>query len=143
MTGPAGHWTEFESRMMARAQRYAVTLFELIHPDGHLPRLGRSLTYRTGLVHLLSFLTLHQSLPKALNLIQVRERLTAHMHYLLGAPQTYDGHGWLTLGHRGLDENLAERYISRGSLYAATFIFLPLGLSPTHSFWQNSDAPTD
>lgn len=143
LTKPSCHWGQFEGRMMARAQRYALFLFELIHVDGHLPRLGRSLTYRTGLVHLLSFVTLHQYLPKELNLTQVRERLTAHMHYLLGAPNTYDAHGWLTLGHRGFDENLAERYISCGSLYAATFIFLPLGLSPTHSFWQNHHATTD
>ena len=135
LTRPSGHWAEFEGRMMARAQRYAMTLLELIHPDGHLPRLGRSLTYRTGLVHLLSFMTLHQSLPKELNPSSVQERLTVVLCYLLKAPKTYDENGWLTLGHRGLDESLAERYISRGSLYAASFIFLPLGLPPHHPFW--------
>jgi hypothetical protein len=50
-------------------------------------------------------------------------------------PGTFDKNGWLTLGFCGHQPNLAESYISTGSLYLCSAVFLPLGLPANDEFW--------
>jgi hypothetical protein len=51
------------------------------------------------------------------------------------AEGTFDAKGWLQLGFAGHQTDIAEPYISTGSLYLCTFGFLPLGLPASHPFW--------
>lgn len=53
----------------------------------------------------------------------------------------FDEAGWLTPGVYGNQPDLAEEYISVGSLYLCEAVFLPLGLAPQHRFWQEADQP--
>ena len=48
---------------------------------------------------------------------------------------TFDKDGWLNLGFCGHQPEIADRYVSTGSNYLCTFIFLPLGLQADDEFW--------
>ena len=53
----------------------------------------------------------------------------------------FDENGWLTLGVCGHQPDMAEFYISTGSLYLCSAVFLPLGLPESHPFWADADCP--
>ena len=67
---------------------------------------------------------------------QVRAALTAVIRRTLEAPGTFDANGWLRVGLAGHQPDLAESYISTGSLYLCAFVFLPLGLPAGDPFWS-------
>jgi hypothetical protein len=134
--GDSPAWSEMRPRVLDRAQRYAVILERLIAPDGSFPAIGRSLAYRCGAFQLLAALALKRQLPEALPGGQVRAALAAVIDRTLGAPNTFDANGWLTIGLAGHQPALGERYISTGSLYLSAVAFLPLGLSPSDPFWM-------
>ena len=50
----------------------------------------------------------------------------------------FDAQGWLLPGVVGSQPELAEGYISVGSLYLCSAVFLPLGLSPQDPFWSGA-----
>ena len=131
----------WQTRLLRRAQRYAVVQERLIAPDGSFPPLGRSLAYRTGAFQLLAQLALQQHLPAELPPAQVRTALTAVMERVFRAAGTFDAAGWLTIGLCGHQPSLAEAYISTGSLYLCTTGFLPLGLPATDAFWSQPPRP--
>jgi hypothetical protein len=109
----------------------------MIGRDGTWPVLGRSITYRCGAFHLLADMALRKDLPEGVVPAQVRGALTAAIETSLGAPGTYDGNGWLTIGLAGHQPALGETYISTGSLYLCLEAFLPLGLKPDDPFWKD------
>ncbi len=121
---------------LERAQTYAAVQEKLISPEGTYPAIGRSLTYRFGAFHALTQIALFEKLPKGIVPSQVREALKAVVQKQLGAPDTFDKNGWLTIGFYGHQPEMAERYISTGSLYLCTEVFLILGLKPETSFWS-------
>ena len=131
----------YPARMLARAQRNAAVHERLISPEGTVPPVGRSLTYRSGVLHGLAQMALRQQLPEPLKPAQVREALGAVMHRLLDVPGTFDGAGWLQIGFSGNQPALGEPYISTGSLYFAALSLLPLGLPPADPFWTDPAAP--
>lgn len=53
-----------------------------------------------------------------------------------GYKGNFDEHGWLTLGFAGHQPQIAERYISTGSLYLCSTVFTALGLLVTDEFWS-------
>jgi len=55
-------WKELETKVIERAQRYAVVLERLISPEGTFPIIGRSITYRTAVFHLLALLSLSRKI---------------------------------------------------------------------------------
>ena len=59
----------------------------------------------------------------------------------MAAPHTYDAEGWLRIGLYGSQPEIAEAYISTGSLYLATTVFLPLGLPASAPFWTEPPKP--
>ncbi len=136
--GTKENWGEqgFPERMLTRAQRHAAILERLISPEGALPPVGRSLAYRSGLLHGLAQMALLEKLPAPLAPAQVRGGLTAAMRRLLEAPGTFDDAGWLHIGFAGAQPAIGEPYISTGSLYLAAAAFLPLGLPPENPFWS-------
>jgi hypothetical protein len=139
--GDSPAWTEMRPRILERSQRYAVILERLIAPDGSFPAIGRSLAYRCGAFHLLAALALRRQLPQALAPGQVRAALAAVIQRTLGAPNTFDANGWLTIGLAGHQPTLGEGYISTGSLYLSAVAFLPLGLAPPDPFWASAPVP--
>ncbi len=113
----------------------------LIAPDGTFPVIGRSIAYRFGAFQLLAQAALMQQLPEELPPSQVRSALTAVIQRVMSAPDTYDANGWLRLGLYGSQPAIAETYISTGSLYLASTVFLPLGLPRSAPFWVNPAMP--
>lgn len=122
---------------LARAQRHAETLERLIAPDGSFPPLGRSLSYRCGLFHLLARLALNGQLPDSLPPGTIRTALLSVARRTLLAKDSFGTDGWLTIGLNGRDVELGEVYINSGSVYFASLVLLPLGLPEEHRFWTD------
>lgn len=135
------NWKSMQPEMMRRAQRYAVIQERLIGPDGSFPAIGRSLCYRFGAFHLLADVALRKMLREGVAAAQVRTGLTAVMRRMVDAPGTFDENGWLRVGFAGHQPEMAEAYISTGSLYLCSAAWLPLGLPATDAFWADAAQP--
>lgn len=122
-------------------QRYAQILERSINTDGSYPAFGRSIVYRGGVFHHLANVAYKKQLPASITPAQVREGLTAVIKKTLGAPETFTKEGWLNIGLYGKQPGLADFYITTGSLYICSNIFLPLGLPETDEFWSAPPAP--
>ena len=96
--------------------------------------LGRSMGYRFGAFQVLAQVSWMKLLPEHIKPAQVRCALTKVMKRQL-AKGTFDKDGWLNLGFCGHQPEIADRYVSTGSNYLCTFIFLPLGLQADDEFW--------
>jgi hypothetical protein len=130
-----GEMGEMLQVIFERAERYAVIQERLIAPDGSFPPVGRSLSYRCGAFQLLAQLALYNRLPDALPTNQVRSALNAVISRTMEVRGTFDWRGWLQIGLAGYQPELAEDYISTGSLYLCSTAFLPLGLPAENIFW--------
>ncbi|OKS84939.1 DUF2264 domain-containing protein [Mucilaginibacter polytrichastri] len=130
-----------QERELKFGQRYAELLERLIGTDGSYPPTGRSIVYRGGVFHHLSNLALKKQLPASLKPAQVRGALTAMIGKTLGAPQTFTADGWLNIGLYGKQPGLADFYITTGSLYICTNVFVALGLPETDEFWSAPAEP--
>ncbi|WP_426452403.1 DUF2264 domain-containing protein [Paenibacillus sp. S-38] len=128
-------WEAMREPVLQRAQRHAGVLERLISPEGTFPPVGRSLAYRFGAFQLLAQMSLRRELPPGVEPASVRCALTAVIRRMVEAPGTFDAEGWLTIGFCGHQKNLGEGYISTGSLYLCTAVFLPLGLPENDPFW--------
>jgi hypothetical protein len=134
-------WQNIEKPVEQRALRYAAIQERLVAPDGTFPPLGRSIAYRCGAFHHLAHQAWREKLPEGLSPAQVRCALTAVIRRTLEARGTFDRNGWLAIGLAGHQPSLAESYISTGSLYLATLVMHPLGLSASHPFWSDPAMP--
>lgn len=134
-------WESHRVPMLERARRYAAIQERLIAPDGSFPPLGRSLSYRIGVFHLLADISLRRQLPEGIVPAQVRSALTAVMRRMMEVPGTFDDKGWLRLGFCGHQPSIAEPYISTGSCYLCAAAWLPLGLPATDPFWTQPATP--
>jgi hypothetical protein len=131
-------WSHLCDRVIPRAKRYAGILERLISPEGTFPAIGRSLAYRFGAMQHLSQMALCHNLPEEVTPMQVRCALTAVIKNMM-KPGTFDENGWLKIGWCGAQREIGEVYISTGSLYLCTTVFLPLGLLPSDPFWSGPD----
>ncbi|WP_418038049.1 DUF2264 domain-containing protein [Paenibacillus xylanilyticus] len=129
-------WKAIRIRGLGRATRYAAVLERMISPEGTFPPIGRSLAYRFGAFQHLSLMALREELPVEVEPAQVRCALTAVIQRQIQMPGTFDDAGWLRIGFAGSQPEIGEAYISTGSLYLCTTVFLALGLSPEADFWQ-------
>lgn len=134
-------WSSFKPIVFERARRYAAIQERMISPEGTFPAVGRSLTYRFGAFHLLSDISLRQTLPEGVTPEQVRCALTAVMRRMAERPNTFDSNGWLTIGFAGHQPHMGETYISTGSLYLCSAAWLPLGLTADNVFWSGKAKP--
>ena len=131
-------YREYYERALTRAQRFSVILERMVSPEGTFPAFGRSITYRTGVMHTLSHVALLDKLPAELPCGQARAALTAVLHKAFDGEQNYNEKGYLRLGFNGSQPGISDSYTNNGSLYLASFIFLPLGLAPDHPFWTSA-----
>jgi hypothetical protein len=134
-------YAALRNRQVAISRRYGEIQERLIAPDGSFPPIGRSLVYRCGAFQLLAQLALQGLLPDSLPPAQVRAALGAVIRRTLEPADTFDPQGWLRLGLAGSQPDLAEGYISTGSLYLCTTAFLPLGLPTSDPFWADPAVP--
>jgi hypothetical protein len=128
-------WDDLHQKIVERSRRYAKIQENLISPEGTIPVIGRSMAYRFGALQLLAMMTLRKQLPSEIAPGQVRGGMTAVIKRLIEAPGTFDKNGWLTIGFCGHQPNIAETYISTGSLYLCAVGLLPLGLPADDEFW--------
>jgi hypothetical protein len=133
-------WKPLFAPILDRARRYAAIQERVISPSGEFPVLGRSITYRAGAFHLLADVSRRRQLPDNLKPAAVREALTAVQLRTLTPPGTFTPTGWLQIGLAGHQQSLAETYISTGSLYLTSNVWLPLGLAPADPFWADPAA---
>ncbi|WP_206197554.1 DUF2264 domain-containing protein [Terrimonas sp.] len=124
-----------------RMARYAQYQERLIAPDGTFPVIGRSASYRTGAFHALAQTVLMEKLPYNIKPGQVRCALSVMIANFFKGDQNFDRNGWLVLGFNGHQPAIAESYISTGSLYLSSLIFLPLGLPAHNAFWAEAPSP--
>lgn len=134
-----GRYKNFSRRFDQISKRYAELQERNIHTDGSYPVTGRSIVYRGGAFHHLADMALRKRLPSSLQPSQVRAALTAVLKRTLDPKGTFVPSGWLSIGLAGKQEGLAEFYITTGSLYLCSAIFLPLGLSEDDIFWQGKE----
>ena len=127
--------TNFYDTELKRFIRFAEQQEKLISPEGTYPVLGRSMGYRFGAFQALAQVSLMKKLPLYIEPAQVRCALTAVIKRQL-VPDTFDKDGWLTLGFCGHQPGMADGYVSTGSAYLCTFVFLPLGLPADDPFWS-------
>ncbi len=135
-------WRAFRAQAAARAQRFAAVQERMIAPDGSFPVLGRSIAYRGGAMQGLAQVAWRRALPETVKPGQARRALTSVLQRTLTAPGTFDARGWLQIGLAGHQQSLAEHYISTGSLYLCSVIFLPLGLPASDAFWMEPSSAT-
>ena len=134
-------WSAMRTPIHQRAQRYAAIQERLIAPDGSFPPIGRSITYRCGAFHLLADAARRNILPEGVTPPQVRAALSAVIKRTLAPNGTFSSDGWLQIGLAGHQPGLGETYISTGSLYLCSAVWLPLGLPPTDPFWSQPPQP--
>jgi hypothetical protein len=134
-------WTEMAGAIRERATRYAAIQERSVAPDGSYPIVGRSIAYRCGAFQHLADAALRHALPPEISPGQARCALTAVMQRTLMPAGTFNEKGWLRIGLAGHQPSLGEVYISTGSLYLCTAIFLPLGLPVGDRFWSGAAAP--
>ena len=127
--------SDFYKKELRRFSRYAEQQERMISPDGAYPVVGRSIAYRFGAFHVLSQAALDGLLPASVTKAQVRCGLTAVIKRHMSVKGNFDERGWLTLGFAGHQPQIAERYISTGSLYLCSVVFTALGLPATDEFW--------
>ncbi len=126
--------------VLIRAVRYAVIEERLISPEGTFPPIGRSLAYRFGAMQCLAMIALMKKLPADVKPAQVRSALSLVIGNMIEPKGTFDKRGWLQIGFAGHQPNIAEFYISTGSLYLCSVGLLPLGLPTTDPFWADPSA---
>jgi hypothetical protein len=129
-------WAFLRKAVEERARRYAAILERFISPEGTMPPIGRSLSYRFGILHNLAEMAWRRDLPEGVSPAQVRSAMTAVMTRMIEAPGTFDSRGWLTIGFAGHQPGLGESYVSTGSCYFCAAAWLPLGLDATDEFWS-------
>lgn len=131
---------KYETKQILRFKRYAEIQERMISPEGAYPIFGRTLICRFGTFHALAQAALLQLLPDTVSLSQVRCGLNAVLKRHMECLANFDSKGFLTIGFNGKQEDMAENYVSSGSPYHCTSIFLPLGLVSQHPFWINKDS---
>ena len=141
VAGESGAWGKLKPVVTARARHFASHEEHLISPEGTYPLLGRSLCYRFGAFQVLAQMALREDLEPCLTPAGVRCALTAVLRRTLAHPSMFDEGGWLRIGVCGSQPAMGENYISTGSLYLCSAVFLPLGLPDSAPFWSLPDEP--
>ena len=126
---------EFLDVQLMRSSRLAAQLERVISPEGTYPLVGKSLSYRCGVFHLLSQAALLKILPRNINPAQVRSALASVLKKQFAGNQNFDANGWLTIGLNGQQMDISEPDINTGGIYLCCSIFLALGLDGNDLFW--------
>ena len=88
---------------------------------------------------MLSQAGLQHFLPESLCPAQVRCALTAVIERIMRSYGLFDDRGWLKIGVAGSQSSLGEFYITTGSLYLCSTVFVALGLPQEDPFWNGEN----
>ncbi len=136
---PQGTHRALLDKALRRMQRHGEFIERFISPEGTFPVFGRSLTYRSGVLHPLALLAWRGWLPATLSKGQVRAAMTAVLKRMYGTPSiNYNEKGYLRMGFNGAQPDMSDGYTNTGSLYLASYAFLPLGLPADDDFWTSA-----
>ena len=127
---------EFLDVQLMRSSRLASQLERVISPEGTYPLVGKFLSCRCGIFHLMSQAALLKILPRNINPTQVRSALTKILRNQFESYKNFNSQGWLVIGLNGSQVDIADDNTSTGTLYSCCFIFLALGLDMNDQFWQ-------
>lgn len=127
---------EFLDVQLMRSSRLSSQLERCISPEGTYPLLGKTLSYRCGVFHLLSQAALLKILPRNISPAQVRGALTKVIQRQFTGDQNFSSDGWLICGFNASQMEICEDDINTGSIYACCAVFLPLGLKADDIFWK-------
>ena len=127
---------EFLDVQLMRSSRLASQLERMISPEGTYPLLGKALSYRCGIFHLLSQAALLKILPRNVSPAQVRGALTEVIKKQFEGNQNFSSEGWLLCGLNASQTEICEDNINTGSLYACCAVFVALGLKAEDAFWE-------
>ncbi len=134
----AKDWQNLPALQWERMAQYASIQEHLIAPDGTYPLVGRSLCYRFGAFQCLAMAAWRKKLNGMVTPAGVRCGLTAVMRKIMSF-DNFDRKGFLVLGICGHQPGMGESYISTGSTYLCSAVFLPLGLPESDPFWSDPD----
>jgi hypothetical protein len=134
-------WAAAQPVLRARFDRYCEVLERLVAPDGTFPPLGRSLSYRAAAFQPLAMAAMRPKGHPTLGWGRLRTALLAVIGRTMQGDHHFDRDGWLRVGLAGSQPELAETYISTGSLYMASQPLIVLGLPQTHPFWTAPAEP--
>lgn len=131
---------EFLDVQLMRSSRLASQLERVISPEGTYPLLGKFLSYRCGVFHLMSQASLLKILPKNIHPAQVRSALTKVLKTQFESYNNFNSNGWLIIGLEGSQTDISDETTNTGTLYSCCSIFLPLGLDRNDMFWKAPSA---
>ena len=126
-------------KQVPRFQRYVAIQERMISPEGAYPLFGRTLICRFGAFHALAQAAFLELIPNSIAGSQVRCALHAVLKRHMETSGNFDAQGFLSIGFNGVQEQMAEGYVSSGSAYHACTLFLPLGLPEAHPFWADKN----
>ena len=119
-----------------RLKTYSLHLERMISPEGTYPIIGRSMSYRTGVFHALTLSVLLGLDTDEIQPEQIRSALSVVIQRQFCDDNNFDERGWLKIGFNGHQKDIAEEYITTGSLYLCSTVFLVLGLPENDRFWS-------
>ena len=135
-------YEELYSKELIRAQRWVDIQEQLISPEGTYPMIGRSVGYRFGVFHAVSYLIATKSLSDKLSKQQgsLRHGLTTVISRMVNTPGQSlfisDDSRWLVEGIVGEQLEMLDFYLNRGSLYFCTVGLGQVALPPQDEFWE-------
>lgn len=124
-----------------RMQRFGEALERTIGPDGTVPAVGRSLTYRTAVHQPLAYLAWRKLLNDKLPEGQVRAATMATQRKIFADPSNFTTDGFLTIGFARHQPSLGDVYSNAGSMYITSESLLALGLPKSDSYWLAQSQP--
>lgn len=138
-------WQDFGERVLEaerkRIARFAEVEERMIAPDGSYPPIGRSIVYRAAAFQSIALCALKDIKMENCSAGKIKNALSKVIDRCF-VPDAFDKDGWLVPGLDGFQPELADSYITTGSLYLCSAVFLPLGISPDSEFWTASAEPT-
>jgi len=123
---------------IVRSLRFSEFLERIIGEDGTFPPLGRSIVYRFGVFHLLSYCIYNKTISNDHCYGQLRYALTKVLNKIINK-DIFNDNGILELGFNSKQENISDNYSNTGSCYLTVLGFLPLGLNESDIFWLEPD----
>jgi len=123
---------------IVRSLHFTEFLERIIGEDGSFPPLGRSIVYRFGVFHLLSYCIYNKTISNNHSYGQLRNALTKVLNKIINK-DIFNDEGFLELGFNSKQENISDSYSNTGSCYLTVIGFIPLGLSESDIFWSEQD----
>lgn len=120
-------------------KRYTVHQERSINSNGEYILHGRSLAYRFGVFHHLAKMSYENLIDDSLTRSGIKNALSEVLFLSFEQYSIFDENGTLTKGITCEQSSVVENYISVGSLYMCSVIFIALGIVESDEFWQGNN----